>query len=340
MRPSVIDPISHALNRTGVVLFRPFQPVKWLVLGFAAFLASLGSIGFHLTDLPLPGGPGGGPPGPWLLDQLHRFGPLLAGVLMVGLALAAGLIWLQSRGKFIFLASLSANQAAIVAPWKAYRHPANSLFRFQMLVLLATIGVGLLLTAPPLWLAWPDLMSGVLTRAGIGALALATGTLLPLVLIYLLIGMLIEDFIAPAMFARQVTVRDAWRLLRTEVFAGHLTTIVLFYLMRLLIGAVLSTLTTLATCLTCCLTAVPYLGTVILLPLIVFQRCYALYFLEQFGSAWQIFVTEADSPPRCTVCGYDLRGNPDAPHCPECGAWRSPPTQAVTLAATPPDTGR
>ena len=44
-----------------------------------------------------------------------------------------------------------------------------------------------------------------------------------------------------------------------------------------------------ATCATCCIAAIPYLGTVILLPLLVFIRCYSLCFLEQLGPDWQFF---------------------------------------------------
>ncbi len=34
---------------------------------------------------------------------------------------------------------------------------------------------------------------------------------------------------------------------------------------------------------------VPYLGTVVALPLYVFDRCYSVYFLEQFGPEYRIF---------------------------------------------------
>ena len=34
---------------------------------------------------------------------------------------------------------------------------------------------------------------------------------------------------------------------------------------------------------------VPYLGTVLLLPVLVFQRAYSLHFLAQFGPAYDVF---------------------------------------------------
>jgi hypothetical protein len=41
-------------------------------------------------------------------------------------------------------------------------------------------------------------------------------------------------------------------------------------------------------CLTCCLALLPYLSSVVFLPIHVFFRCYSLKFLEQFGEEWRI----------------------------------------------------
>jgi hypothetical protein len=55
MSPSATDPISPALERTKLLLFQsPFDLNRWLVLGFALFLASLdggNSAGFRLSNL-------------------------------------------------------------------------------------------------------------------------------------------------------------------------------------------------------------------------------------------------------------------------------------------------
>lgn len=46
------------------------------------------------------------------------------------------------------------------------------------------------------------------------------------------------------------------------------------------------------TLLTCCVSLVPYVGSVILLPLTIFRVTYPLAFLEQLGPEWQIFPPE------------------------------------------------
>jgi hypothetical protein len=49
-------------------------------------------------------------------------------------------------------------------------------------------------------------------------------------------------------------------------------------------------------CLTCCIGFFPYLNAVVTLPLLVFDRCYLIYFLEQFGPEYSILVELLQSP--------------------------------------------
>jgi len=41
-------------------------------------------------------------------------------------------------------------------------------------------------------------------------------------------------------------------------------------------------------CLTCCVALLPYVSSVVFLPVHVFFRSYSLCFLEQFGEEWRI----------------------------------------------------
>jgi hypothetical protein len=43
--------------------------------------------------------------------------------------------------------------------------------------------------------------------------------------------------------------------------------------------------------------ALPYLGTVLLLPVLVFKRSYSTYFLAQFGPAYNVFPPAAPPIP-------------------------------------------
>ena len=71
---------------------------------------------------------------------------------------------------------------------------------------------------------------------------------------------------------------------------------VLFYIVLCIAGAMIGCL---AACLTCCLAALPYLGTVILLPLVMFLFTYPLCFIGQFGDPYDVWAVlpPAEPPP-------------------------------------------
>ena len=80
------------------------------------------------------------------------------------------------------------------------------------------------------------------------------------------------------------------------MLAGNGSPFVLYFLMKILIGLVVGVLALATTCLTCCIALIPYIGSVILLPLTVFVQAYPLYFIEQFGPSWRVFPPDK-SPP-------------------------------------------
>ena len=53
----------------------------------------------------------------------------------------------------------------------------------------------------------------------------------------------------------------------------------------------------LLTCCFCCLALLPYVGTVVLLPVLVFQRAYSLHFFAQFGTSYDVFPPVLPAPP-------------------------------------------
>jgi hypothetical protein len=97
------------------------------------------------------------------------------------------------------------------------------------------------------------------------------------------------------MYLRGVRTLAAWGIVWREILPGNFWRIVLFYLMKIVLGLGIAVVAIVATCFTCCLTIIPYLGTVILLPIFVFSRSYSVYFLQQFGPGWHFFPA-AESP--------------------------------------------
>jgi len=83
--------------------------------------------------------------------------------------------------------------------------------------------------------------------------------------------------------------RGAAVAFRDEFLAGRVGAFVLYVLFKIVIGICVGMATLLITCATCCIAALPYIGTVILLPIFVFDRAYPLYFIGQFGHEWRFF---------------------------------------------------
>jgi hypothetical protein len=95
-------------------------------------------------------------------------------------------------------------------------------------------------------------------------------------------------FAVPVMYRQRCGVIAACRIV-LQLAAAHpvpMLLYILFVAVLALGGAVLSCL---AMCVTCCLAALPYVGTVILLPLYVFYYSYALLFLRQFGPEYDVW---------------------------------------------------
>jgi len=299
---SVIDPISQAIDRTRDVLFRPFSIEKWLILGFCAWLAQLGQGGGG------PNGQGGSSSDhpheirheihqawAWVMDHLVPILAIGIVVFVVIIVIWLVLLWLSSRGKFMFLDGVVHNRGAVVEPWHRFHDHANSLFLFRLLVGLISgvfiLGLVLaMLTTVWLWaemrIAEPMFILGVVVIIlGIVGIAFIMG----------LIGLAIDDFLVPLMYLRDCKIGPAWREL-SALLGARPGAFILYVLIRIIISFVVVLIVMTICCLTCCIALLPYLGTVITLPLWVFKRCYPLYFLGQFGPDYGAFSTLGAQP--------------------------------------------
>lgn len=304
---SIVKPIGEAFERTKQILFVPFDVGKWFVLGFCAFLAGLGEGGWGW-----PGGDENGGRGIWHepgecfdgVDQAlgwvreHLSWIILIGSILfvVAVTLTALLAWLRSRGKFMFLDGIAHNRGAVVEPWHRFRQLGNSLFGFSFFLMLLQLMTVALITMIVGMVAWHDIDAG---EFGVHAIvALSVGGVLTLLatLVFLTLNLLLDHLVVPAMYARNVVVMEAWSIVRHGLLSAHTGAIILFFVMKFILGIVLTVIaviTTVVTC--CCLVALPYIGTVILLPILVFNQCYTLCFLEQFGPGWRFFTVNRDS---------------------------------------------
>ncbi|MDQ2868000.1 MAG: hypothetical protein M3R59_06250 [Verrucomicrobiota bacterium] len=326
----IIAPFDRAIQLTKRILFQPFSFEKWIVIGFAAFLshfAGSGSPNFsfrnfrnrdfsfhwtrHLWHTPEAANH---------LVWLVAFGIGLAIVLAVVIAL----LWVGARGRFIFLDCIVRNRGAIVQPWHEYRREGNSFFLF----LLATAFCFLLvlgLLALPIILSWNSFSRGALFMA-----ALIFGGLF-----FVLMTMawnVVSQVVLVSMFTRRCRALEAFGHATSLITADPIPFILYaLFLFALAIATVM--LGCLAACVTCCVAAIPYVGTVILLPLYVCLAAYPLLFLRQFGTRWDAWQNIAAEP---TPAALAPPLPPVAPPIPEAPPPREPEPPTERSSYEPP----
>lgn len=302
---SVTAPVTQAIARVKLLLFQPFDAGKWFVIGFCAWLAQLGETSFNAGyNFGSFDGRSSGASlqrefeqaKDYVLGNLHWIGPLAVALVVVGLLLWVLFTWLSSRGRFMFLHCVALNTAEVSAPWHKFARAGNSLCVFRLVLGL----IGSLLTLPLVALLVVAIFRMVVAGApSWGGIALAGGALLALIALGLLcavIGKLTTDFVVPIMFRRGARCLVAWRELRGLLSdrLGHLILYLLFQIvMAIVIGCMVLLVVLVTCCLAGCLFALPYLGTVLLLPVLLFERAYSLHYLAQFGPEYDVFAAPA-----------------------------------------------
>ncbi len=304
---SVIDPIGPAFEKVKTILFRPFDFGKWFIIGFCAWLAYLGSGG--------GGGGGGGnganieskyyearesiePSKEFVLENLAWIIPVAVVAMVVGIALWFVFTWLSSRGRFMFLHCVAQNKAEVTTPWTKFRQHANSLFLFRIILGL----IGFITTGLPLLLAIGIIIMMMIVGDGAIVIGVLGGVVIGLVIlvglvIFGLISKFTMDFVVPIMFLRTTSCTAGWREFLT-ILSVNKARFVLYILFQIVIAIVIGVIVWMGFCIGCCLCCagflllIPYIGTVILLPVHVFTRAYSLLYLKQFGPEFDVFSPE------------------------------------------------
>lgn len=324
-----LDPATRAWQRMVAILFRPFDLGKWFVLGFTAWLATLsdggggggGSIGNEKNS---PGETASDlweslEPGlAYIRENLSWILPLALLLLVLLIALFVVFLWLSSRGKFMFLDNVVHNRALVAEPWRTFRHAGNSLFRWRLVFSLVA---GLLFASILGVAAWYLVSNFDQNHLSAEWIALFVGSLwliltLSLALWYVLV--LLEDFVIPTMYRHSLTANAAWKRI-LSLHRGDWGYFLVYFLWRCVlgIGAVIGVVAAvLATC--CCaalILLVPYLGTVLLLPILVFFRSLGPEFLRQFGDDCDVWhgLTLPAPPPQSPPAPPSLPPRPSPP---------------------------
>ncbi len=300
----IFEPFGAAYEAMKRILFRPFDIGKWFIIGFAAFLSGAWGGGFGFNPVgksfntyarSATGNTG---------NVTHQFPswfwPAMIGLFAIGAVIALGLMWIVSRGRFVFTDCVVRNRGAIVAPWREFRREGNSYFLFTValgvLVFIIAIAVFAAVALP---LGIYSGMTGLHRQiaAGFGPGIIFLLVLLSLIWIAACIYFgLILNFIVPVMYRRRCTATEAFAdlsrlvLRRPGVFLLYALFCVVLWMALAIIGTIVA-------CATCCIGALPYVSTVLLLPAFVWLRAFTLYFLRQFGPEYDVWANLAPAEP-------------------------------------------
>jgi hypothetical protein len=296
MQIGYFEPLNLAWERMKHILWRPFDLAKWLVLGFSVWLAGLAD-----------GAGGGG--WKWILDENdfpHRsiidphgsswdnageallWLPLLFVLIMAVAAILVLILWVTSRAKFIFLDNVVHDRAQIVEPWHRLRELGNSLFLWRLgfvvcsgLVILVLL---LIFFAPAATFSFSDAL------AGLSYASMIFGVLVMIVcgVIAAFIALFLEGFIIPIMYKFDIKSTEAWRYFLPWLKSRPLP-FLLYGLFIVALGLCFAVFFSLVCVLTCCVVALPYVGTVIMLPIWVTYRLFSVEFLAQFDPGFDVF---------------------------------------------------
>jgi hypothetical protein len=280
----IFKPFGEAFELMKRILFQPFDLKKWLVIGFAAWLANLG-------------GGGGGFNYP---DNRHKdaqklnetIGQIPQPILITGicilvcfvLLLIVLLAWLRARGRFIFVDCMVHNRAAIVEPWKEYRAEGNSFFLFSLVVMLVLI---VAVAIAGLALIVPFILQGAQAQPGVGFwIGLSAFVFVAVCLAF--VWAMASQLMVPIMYRQRCRARLAF-IQAMDLVASHPGQIVLYVLFLLVLAVAVVLISCAVACATCCIAAIPYVGTVILLPVPVTLGAFSLLFLRQFGPNYDVW---------------------------------------------------
>jgi hypothetical protein len=296
---SVIDPIGEAVDRVKLILFQPFDIGKWFIIGFCAWLAMLGQGGGG-------GGGGGGPhggSGPTesvahlkgvIIEHLPLIITIAIPVLIIVIAIGIVFLWLSSRGKFMFLHCVAENKAEVKLPWHKFRQQGNSLFLFRLVVgLISFISVILLIGIMIIPIVLLTRSAAYAAPPMIAAIVLLALVLISVLIVFALIFKFTDDFVVPVMYLRGSMCTDAWSEFWSmlKINKARFTLYILFQIViAMAIIVIILALALVTCCCACCLMVIPYIGTVLLLPILVFERSYSLCYLAQYGREYNVFV--------------------------------------------------
>ena len=301
---SLVAPVGLAWDRMKAMLFAPFHMDKWFALGFTAWLATLGQGGLmspmnlgQLGKQQHPAGPGGAWSN-WLGAYMTVIIGVFLALLVVAIVIGALIAWVQARGQFMFLENVVRNTSEVAQPWRRWARQGNSLFWWRLAFGLVCVCVVVVILAAAVWgILVPCLRAHAFVPATVPVIAGVSIALLTFMIVVGYISLFLHDFVVPLMARNAAGAMRAWRLFMALTH-GHVRKFLLYGLFHFMLSIVAGTAVVVTVFLTCCIAGclliIPYIGTVAMLPVLVFFRLYSLEYLAQYGPQYDLLRAPAE----------------------------------------------
>jgi hypothetical protein len=300
---SYSEPLTRAWNRTKRMLFSPFHAETWFVVGFSAFLARLFSSSGMGSNWNM--GSRHGTPGAQVEQATARVRDTFATVMehpAILMAIAAGLCallvlgvvlaWVSARAEFVFLDNVATGRSGFTERWRRFGSEGQSLFLWRAVFSFAYLPSLVLILAPFAQMFVRLLGGGGMEWPGIGGLFLPIGIGVLLLFVLCWISMLMDNFVVPLMYRHHENATQAWARF-WPLLTGHLGAFIAWTVFLVVLTIVVGIGLAIVGFGTCCigivLMALPYIGSVVLLPVHITGRALGPEFLAQFGPEWNAF---------------------------------------------------
>ena len=312
--------LTAAWERMVRQLFRPFDPVRWLLLAMLAWLATLGEHGGGSFNPPrewLEKGVGNLPgflhsemarAADWMREHLVLVVTVASVLLLFLVALGLFLGWVKAHARFLFLRAVAEERRDVFSGWNETAPQGNSLFfwslGFGILVLLLVLGW----LAPVGWMVWVYFRDQKGAVPGLwwvwGALCVA-GLILTACLAALLQS-LAGQFVIPAMLTGKTRLFPALRRV-LGLARRHWLGVLAYYVALIVLNSMAgfaALLLLFCTCCCCGLLFVPVVGGIafslvmalLFLPWLVLVRLFGFLFWQRLESASAAAAVSAPPP--------------------------------------------
>lgn len=285
----------------------PFRLDRWLPLGFVTFLDRCGRTGGGSSGGSgrLPGsGSDIGSGGPsfeeaidnakdWINEHLVVVLAVGAIALVLLVTIIAVVLWLNSRGVFMYADNVASGRFDIARPWREHANLAWSYFGWTFGLSLVGGLVALLFVVPIIFFVISLFSSGASPLPIFGIIGLGL-MLIVWAIVVNLFSLVLRDFAVPLQILLDVRTGKALGV-ALGIVRANLGSFVIYVLLKIVFAIVTGITALLAGCFTCCLGFLPVIHHTLLQPLYYFERAWSLCLLRQAG--YDLFPVPAPPEP-------------------------------------------